>query len=185
MDVCKQPTSTGFEACLLLLVLPELRYYQRRLSNPRAFACNKDEGIAMIKEIVTDKTVLSQPCEKASAADEAIAQDLLDTIASLKDASCLAANQIGATKAIGVYLDDNDEPHVIFNPVLKQGLQPFRATEACLSLEEESKVNRFAHIMFTYDELADGELVPRKRRAEGWGAQVIQHLIDHCKGKLV
>lgn len=37
----------------------------------------------------------------------------------------------------------------------------------------------------TYDELADGTLVPRKKVFEGWTAQLIQHMIDHCKGKLV
>lgn len=139
----------------------------------------------MIKDIVTDDDILSQPCEKATAEDADVAQDLLDTIATRDDAGGLAANQIGVTKAIAVYLDDNDEPHVIFNPVLKQGLLPFRTTEACLSHEGEAKVNRFGRIMVAYDELVDGELVARKRRFEGWTAEVIQHMIDHCKGKLV
>lgn len=139
----------------------------------------------MIKDIVKDEAILSQPCERATADDADVARDLIDTIASLEDASCLAANQIGVTKAVAVYLDDDDNPHVIYNPVLKQGLQPYRTAEACLSRDEESKVNRFARIMFSYDELVDGELKPRKKRLEGWDAQVIQHMIDHCKGKLV
>lgn len=49
----------------------------------------------MIKELVTDEAILSQPCETATAEDAAVAQDLLDTLASLDEAACLAANQIG------------------------------------------------------------------------------------------
>ncbi len=139
----------------------------------------------MIKDIITDEAILSQPCEKACAQDANIAQDLIDTLAAHSDASGLAANQIGATKAIAVYLDNNGAPHVIFNPILKRGLLPFRTSENCLSRKEESKVNRFGHIVFTYDELVDEELQPRKQQSDGWEAQVIQHMIDHCKGKLV
>ena len=79
----------------------------------------------MIKELVQDEAILSQPCEAATAEDEAVAQDLLDTIASLEGAACLAANQIGVAKRVVVYLDDNDQPHVIYNPVLKLALGAF------------------------------------------------------------
>lgn len=139
----------------------------------------------MIKEIVKDEAVLSQPCEKATAQDAQVAQDLIDTIAAGDEAACLAANQIGVTKAICVWLDDDDNPHVMFNPVLKQGLRPFKSVESCLSRDEPAKVTRFERIMVAYDELVDGELVSRKWKCEGWTAQLIQHMIDHCKGKLV
>ncbi len=139
----------------------------------------------MIKEIVKDEAVLSQACEKATADDAPVAEDLVETLASLEDAAGLAANQIGVTMAIVAYLDDDDNPHVMYNPVLKQGLAPFKAIEACLSREEEKKVTRFARIQVAYEELVDGALVARKRKFEGWTAQVIQHLIDHCKGKLI
>ena len=33
----------------------------------------------MIKELVTDEAILSQPCETATAEDAVVAQDLLDT----------------------------------------------------------------------------------------------------------
>ena len=33
--------------------------------------------------------------------------------------------------------------------------------------------------------LVDGALVSRKRDFTGWTAELIQHMIDHCKGKLV
>ena len=139
----------------------------------------------MIKELVKDEALLSKPCEAATADDADVAQDLLDTLASLEDAACLAANQIGVTKSIVAYLDENDEPHVMYNPVLKLVLGAFKTTEGCLTRDEESKVTRFDRIKVAYDELADGALKPRKRDFSGWTAQVIQHMIDHCKGKLV
>lgn len=139
----------------------------------------------MIKELVTDEAVLSTPCEKATAEDAALAQDLVETLASLDDASCLAANQIGVTKAVVAYLDDADEPQVMYNPQLKRALNPYKTVEACLTREDEKKVTRYDEIMVAYDELVDGALIARKRRYRGWTAQIIQHMIDHCKGKLV
>lgn len=47
------------------------------------------------------------------------------------------------------------------------------------------KVTRFDRIKVGYSELVDGELKPRKKDFNGWTAQIIQHGIDHCKGKLV
>lgn len=139
----------------------------------------------MIKEIVKDTALLSQPCEEATAEDAQVAQDLLDTIASLEDAACLAANQIGVAKCIITYRDESEQPHIMFNPKMQRALYPGKAMEACLSLEGESKVTRFEKITVIYQELVDGALVSRKRDFTGWTAQAIQHMIDHCKGKLV
>lgn len=139
----------------------------------------------MIKELVTDETLLSTPCDPATIEDAAVAQDLLDTFASLEEVACLAANQIGVIKAIAVYLDDEEEPHVLYNPVLKQALYPIKAEEECFTKEEPSKVTRYGKIRIEYDEDVDGELVHRKREFQGNVAQAIQHLIDHCKGKYV
>ena len=54
----------------------------------------------MIKELVHDEAILSTPCEPATAEDAALATDLVDTLASIDDAVCLAANQIGVTKYV-------------------------------------------------------------------------------------
>ncbi len=64
----------------------------------------------MIKELCHDEAILSQRCEVATVEDESVAQDLIDTIKSLDDAGCSAANQIGVTKKVCVYLDDACEP---------------------------------------------------------------------------
>ena len=75
-----------------------------------------------IKELVHDEAVLSTPCEKATAEDAQVAQDLLDTMESLDEAACLHANQIGVTHNLFAYVDEKDVQHVMFNPVIKLGL---------------------------------------------------------------
>ena len=139
----------------------------------------------MIKELVNDEKLLSTPCEPATADDADLAQDLLDTLESIEDAACLAANQIGVTKAVIVYKDDKDRAHVMFNPGMKRALRPYRTEEGCLSREETKKVTRFDQATFTYQELVDGALIPRKKECRGWTAQILQDMIDHCNGKLV
>jgi peptide deformylase len=139
----------------------------------------------MICELTHDNELLSQVCAPATADDAGIAQDLIDTMESLDDCSCLAANQIGQTKAVVVYRDDAGEDHVLYNPKLIMGLRPQRTVEGCLSHEEYSQVKRFDKIKVSYDELVDGELKGRRRDFTGWIAQMIQHMIDHCQGKLV
>ncbi|MBR1830648.1 MAG: peptide deformylase [Atopobiaceae bacterium] len=139
----------------------------------------------MIKELVKDQAILSQRCKLATPEDAPIAEDLIDTVKSLEDAACLAANQIGVTKSVVVYLDDDGEAHVMYNPRLMMGLNASKAIETCLTLEEPTKVTRYAKIKVAYDELVDGEFKQRKRDYTGWTAQMIQHLIDHCQGKLV
>ena len=139
----------------------------------------------MIKELIKDDAILSQRCALATAEDADVAQDLIDTLATLDDASCLAANQIGVTKAIAVYLDDDGEPHVLYNPKLLFGVAAQRTVEGCLTRDEPSKVRRFAKVKVTFDELVDGELKHRRRDFTGRTAQMVQHMTDHCNGKLV
>ena len=139
----------------------------------------------MIKELCKDTAILSTRCEKATAADADLAQDLVDTLQTLDDAACLAANQIGVTKAVVVWMSDDGAYHVMFNPRIMMGLRAGKATETCLTLDEPSKVTRYDKVKVSFDELVDGQLVPRKRDYVGGEAQMIQHMVDHCMGKLV
>ena len=139
----------------------------------------------MIKELVTDDAILSQRCEPATADDAELAQDLLDTLASLDDAACLAANQIGVTKAMFAYVDEKDRARVMCNPHILLGLAPAQVVEGCLTREEEQRVKRVAKVKVKYQELVDGKLVNRQADFLGWMAQVVQHMVDHCNGKLI
>ncbi|WP_195420182.1 peptide deformylase [Collinsella sp. D33t1_170424_A12] len=138
----------------------------------------------MIKEIVHDQILLSQVAEPATAEDAAVAQDLVDTIKSLDDCACLAANQIGVNKAIVAY-EQKGHVFVLFNPKVLAGMKPFRAQEGCLSLESVSSVKRFQTVRVSFQELVGEQLVPRTRTFQDFTAQCVQHGIDHCAGKLV
>ncbi len=138
----------------------------------------------MIKEIVHDQILLSQVAEPATAEDAAVAQDLIDTIKSLDDCACLAANQIGVNKAIVAY-EQKGHVFVLFNPKVLAGMKPFRAQEGCLSLESVSSVKRFQTVRVSFQELVGEQLVPRTRTFQDFTAQCVQHGIDHCAGKLV
>ena len=138
-----------------------------------------------IKELVKDEALLSTPCEKATAADAEVAQDLLDTMASLDDTACLHANQIGVTHNLFAYVDEKDAPHVMYNPVIKLGLAASKQVEGCFTHEEPVTVTRYDRIKVAYEELVDGKLVARKKDFHGWVAQLIQHMADHGKGKFI
>ncbi len=141
----------------------------------------------MIKDLVTDTDILSIPCDRATAEDASVAANLVETLKSIENAACLAANQIGVTKRIIAFKDDDDKIHVMFNPSINQALRPSKLPEECLSLPDAGPqmVRRFDWVRIAYDELIDGELVPKKRNYEGWTAEIIQHMIDHCHGKLI
>ena len=52
----------------------------------------------MIKDLVKDEAVLSQPCDAVTAEEAAaLAADLTDTLESLENVACLHANQLGVT----------------------------------------------------------------------------------------
>ena len=89
------------------------------------------------------------------------------------------------TRAVAVYFDDDGTPHVLYNPRIMMGLRPQRLVEGCMTREEPSRVTRYAKIKLSFDELVDGSFKTRKRDYTGWTAQMIQHMVDHCNGKLV
>ena len=139
----------------------------------------------MIKELVHDDELLAQPCEPATAQDAELAEDLIDTLLSIEDGAGLAANQIGVTKQMFAYLDERDNVHVMCNPKILFGVKAFKAEEGCLSRETYTKVTRYNKIKLQYQVIQDGALRSRTGDFQGWTAQVIQHMIDHCKGRLV
>ena len=139
----------------------------------------------MIRELISDEEILSKPCEPATVDDAQLAQDLIDTLESMDDAACIAANQIGEAKALFAYRNEKDRIHVMFNPAMSRALRPSRMEEGCLTREGTTKVTRYDQATFTYQELTDGVLIPRRKECRGWTAQIIQHMIDHCKGKLI
>lgn len=142
------------------------------------------KGNHMIKDIVKDEEFLSKPAEPATPEDANVAQDLLDTMAASEDCAGLAANQIGSTKAIIAFLGAHG-PQVMYNPKIVATMVPYKVSEGCLSLDRETVVQRFQLIRVQFDALVDGKFESRTRKLTGWVAEVVQHGVDHCAGKLV
>lgn len=139
----------------------------------------------MVKEITKDEEILSKPCEKATIDDLPVVQDLLDTAESMEDVAGLSANQIGVQKCIAIYLDDHDKFKTVFNPKLVKALYPVKMEEECFSVDGAHRVTRFECATIAYEEPVDGKLVARKREFHGRESQILQHVIDHCKGKII
>lgn len=145
---------------------------------------SSEKGAIVIKEIVKDEQFLSQPAEPATEQDADVAQDLVDTLGSLDDCACLAANQIGSTKAVIAY-EGEKGIQVMYNPKVIASMAPYKATEGCLSLDCATEVRRFQLISVKFDALVNGKFVSRTWKLRGWVAEAVQHACDHCAGKLV
>ena len=136
----------------------------------------------MVREIMRDKTFLSQRAELAAQYDLDAAQDLLDTLTAHKDGCVgMAANMIGVNKRIIVF-DNEGSYMVMFNPEIIKKSAPYEAEEGCLSLAGVRKAKRWKSIKVQYQ---NEKFQTRFRTFTGWTAQIIQHEIDHCEGILI
>ncbi len=99
----------------------------------------------------------------------------------------LAAIQVGWDKSVLIYdispSDDGGNLQVLINPrIIDQEGEILSENEGCLSVPEfRADVKRYASIVV---EGVDREGRPLKLEAEGMLAIVLQHEIDHLKGKL-
>ena len=82
-------------------------------------------------------------------------------------------------------LDDAGESHVLYNPRLVFGLGASKMEESCLTHEEVTKSTRYIKCKVAFDQIVDGKMKECRRDYAGFEAQMIQHMIDHCLGKLV
>ena len=136
----------------------------------------------MIRPIMTNEFFLSQPSDLASTADEAVCDDLLDTLEFHRDRCVgMAANMIGIRKRIIVF-DDSGKQRVMLNPEIVESEGEYEAEEGCLSLEGVRRTRRYQRITVLY---RDRDFVEHKERFAGFTAQIIQHEIDHCNGILI
>ena len=141
----------------------------------------------MVKELIHDPIFLAGKSEPATKADMQIAQDLLDTLIAHKD-SCvgMAANMIGVKKRIIAFLDESGRTPtytVMLNPEIIKKDGAYSTEESCLSLFGGPRpCKRHKSIKIKYQNL---ELQTRIKTYTGWTAQIIQHEVDHCEGKLI
>ncbi len=136
----------------------------------------------MKREIMKDVGFLAQKAEPATAADRSVAEDLLETLAAHKDGCVgMAANMIGVNKRI-IAFDNEGTYMVMFNPEIVKRSGPYETEEGCLSLEGTRKTRRWKSVKVRYQ---NEKFEIRIKTFTGWTAQIIQHEIDHCEGRII
>lgn len=127
---------------------------------------------------------VAEPVEKIDDDIKELTRDMIETLFA-NDGVGLAATQIGVLKRLFV-LDtreqDQDEPKVYINPVIKNQKGSFEMEEGCLSFPDiRANVKRAESFDFEALDL-DGEKI--EFHADGLKARIILHEVDHLDGKL-
>ena len=136
----------------------------------------------MICEIVHDPFFLAQSSAEATKDDLHIVQDLVDTLrANLHRCVGMAANMIGERKRI-IAIANGPLVMTMINPVILSASGEYEAEEGCLSLEGVRKTKRYRTIKLKWQDL---QMKEHTGTLEGFPAQIVQHEIDHCNGKLI
>lgn len=137
----------------------------------------------MIRPIVKDILFLQRKAEKASRKDRAVGRDLLDTLAAHSDTCVgLAANMIGASKAI-IAIRDEKRFLLLYNPVItKHSPTSYDTEEGCLSLAGKRPCRRYDWVEVKYE---DENFHKKRKRFQGFTAEIIQHEMDHLEGILI
>lgn len=136
----------------------------------------------MIRPIVHDPIFLAQPSAPATEKDLKVAVDLMDTLRDNLDRCVgMAANMIGERKRI-IAMAKGPMVIAMLNPKILSRTGEYETEESCLSLEGTRKATRFRAIRLSWQDMRMREHVGI---LEGFQAQIVQHEIDHCDGKLI
>jgi len=136
----------------------------------------------MIKPIVHDPAALSVPATPATPADSQIVTNLIDTLAAhTEDCVGMAANMIGTNKRI-IAVQLGPFAIVMLNAKITQQHGSYQATESCLSIAGEQPTTRYHQVTVDY---YDRNFKHQQQRFNDFTAQIIQHELDHCDGKLI
>lgn len=136
----------------------------------------------MIKPINHDQAILAQTAKIATAADQQVVTDLLDTLAAHRDECVgMAANMIGINKSI-IVVQMGMIAIPMINPTITKKSIPTTEVEGCLSITGQKAVQRYHQITVKY---LDRNFEPHEQEFSDWIAQIIQHEVDHCHGILV
>lgn len=136
----------------------------------------------MIRKIIKD-VLIFRKAEPADKADLQTAVDLADTLRANSDICVgMAANMIGINKRIIAFYV-GPMVMVMMNPrIISRSSETYEAEESCLSLDGVRKALRYREIEV---EFCDQSFKRHRQRFSGFTAQVIQHEIDHCDGKVI
>ena len=136
----------------------------------------------MVRPIVKDVLFLGQASLPATPDDISVADDLLDTLrAHSEECVGMAANMIGVKKCI-IVVDLGGMALEMFNPRIISKSVAYEAVEGCLSLFGARSVTRYKNIKVEWKTRA---FQTRTQTFTGNIAQIIQHEIDHCNGRII
>lgn len=130
-----------------------------------------------------DDFVLRQKTEPVRRLTPSLLQLLDDMVETMveADGAGLAAPQVGISKRVIVYRDENDVFELI-NPVIVSSRGPAVDIEGCLSFPGlYGEVPRAEHVQVTGLNREGKEI---RLDAKGFLARVLQHEIDHLEGIL-
>jgi peptide deformylase len=145
--------------------------------------------MSILKILSYPDPTLRRPADELDRIDENV-QKMIDQMASTMYAAPgvgLAAIQVGWDKSVLIYdiapSEEGRTLNVLINPrIVQQEGEIISENEGCLSVPEfRADVKRYASILV---EGVDRDERPLRLEAHGMLAIVLQHEIDHLKGKL-
>ena len=145
--------------------------------------------MSTLKILTYPDNILRNPTRELDNIDGDV-QNMIDQMSATMYAAPgvgLAAIQVGWDRSVLIYdispSDDGSDLQVLINPrIIDQEGEIISENEGCLSVPEfRADVKRYSSILV---EGVDREGRPLKLEADGMLAIVLQHEIDHLKGKL-
>jgi len=151
--------------------------------------CDNESTMTILKILTYPDQTLRQPTSELDNIDGDVQKKIDEMASTMYNAPGvgLAAIQVGWDKSVLIYdiapYDQDPSLQVLINPrIVDQEGEILSENEGCLSVPEfRADVNRYASILV---EGVDREGRPVQIEAEGMLAIVLQHEIDHLKGKL-
>lgn len=146
----------------------------------------------MVRPIITDLEILSQPSEDVTnfgASLRVLLDDLADTMRAvpgsrLRQGACaLAAPEIGVRLRVGVMLDRDGRLLELINPQQRASSGAQAHLEGCVSVRHRAKVVRPSKITIA-NVGRQGEKLPHLI-LDGEQARSFSHLADHWDGRLL
>ena len=136
----------------------------------------------MVRTIIRDPAILRQKSKPATAEDLPAAQDLADTLsAHLAESAGLAAIMIGLRKRI-IAVCNGPMIITMLNPEILGGTEAYEHEENCFVMEQVWTVKRYKTIRIRWQ---DQQMKVHTAILDGFVAETVQHMIDHCNGKLI
>lgn len=180
--LCGPPRKSHLRPCKSLV-------FALKLKNKQILPNSQVEPVTILPIRLYPDPVLATPAREITDINGDLQRLIDDMGATMYQAPGLglAANQVGEPLRVIVFdvsqKEGNPELQVLINPVLKAGEGEIVHNEGCLSVcDFSAEVRRYAKVWVTG---LDREGKPVELEADGLLAIVLQHEIDHLKGKLI